>query len=137
MSINFKQLIFATLSAFLFLVVVNNLLFSIVFPEGPPDQYENMREKPLRFFHLVAFLVEAFLLAFIYPIGYRGGSPRVEGIRFGMYMGFVVSFPHFFHTYAMVNVDFYSAVLAIVWTVAIWGIAGILIALVYGRRSPS
>jgi hypothetical protein len=132
--LNIKKLLLATLVAFICLIIVNTLLFPLVFPEGSSAQYESTRDKPLYLFDLIAFIVMAFLLAYIYPIGYRGGRPRVEGLHFGMYMGLLVSLPHTFHVYATVDYDFYMAALAIIWTIVIWGATGIAIALVYGRR---
>jgi hypothetical protein len=129
-----KKLFLSTIAASIFLILINTVLFPLVFPDGPAQFYANAREKPLFLFNLLAYIATAFLLAYIYPIGYRGGSPRVEGIRFGMYMGLLVSLPHTFHIYAMVDYAFYSAALVIAWTIVVWGATGIVIALVHGDR---
>jgi hypothetical protein len=129
-----KKLFLSTIAASIFLILINTVLFPLVFPDGPAQFYANAREKPLFLFNLLAYIATAFLLAYIYPIGYRGGSPRVEGIRFGMYMGLLVSLPHTFHVYATVDYAFYSAALVIAWTIVVWGAVGIVIALVHGSR---
>ena len=36
---------------------------------------------------IVADLVRGYVLAFIYPFGYKGGAPWMEGLRFGVLLG--------------------------------------------------
>jgi len=43
---------------------------------------------------LVAYLILAFLMSYMYPRGYKGGRPAWEGLRFGMIIGILWVFPH-------------------------------------------
>lgn len=130
---NIPSYVLAALVALVFLVVVNAVFFPIVFPEGTPEIYRYEREKPLSTFHLLAVLVTAALMAYIFPIGYRGGKPWAEGLRFGMLMGVLVSLPMNLHVYAMTKTAFAGLLTTVLWTVITWGIAGGLIGAVFGK----
>ena len=78
-----KRLIVATLCSFAFLLVVNAVLFPVFFPEGPPERYLESRPAPLLLYNVLAFLITAFLMAYLYPLVYRGGAGWKAGLRVG------------------------------------------------------
>ena len=41
----------------------------------------------------LAEAIRALVLAFIYPFGYKGGAPAMEGVRFGILMGLFSAMP--------------------------------------------
>ena len=41
----------------------------------------------------LGFLVLALLMALVYPKGYKGGSPKLEGLRFGVIVGLIAESP--------------------------------------------
>lgn len=129
-----KRFLLATLGSFLFLLVVNALLFPVFFPNGPPEQYVDSRPAPLVSYHLLAFLITAFLMAYLYPLVYRGGSTWKAGLRVGVIMGLFVSLPENLHVYALTNVSFIKLLFPAVWVTVIWGLAGVVIGLVYGPQ---
>ena len=130
---NLKKLLLATAGAFVFLLVINALLFPVFFPDGPPMHYENTRPVPLFQFHLLAFLITAFLMSYLYPLVYRGGSVWKEGLKVGVIMGMFVSLPDTLHVYALVEVPLLVQLFPALWVCVIWGAAGIVIGLIYGR----
>jgi hypothetical protein len=123
----------AASAAMAFLLAVNVLLYPVVFPDGPPEYYLNVRVEPIAVYHLLALLVTSILLAYVFPIGYRGKTPWAEGLRFGMLMGVLVSLPMSLHVYATTDTPFAGLLTAVLWTVITWGIAGGLIGAVYGN----
>ncbi len=127
-----KKLILATLASFVYLVVVNATLFPVFFPDGPPEHYANTRPSPLLMYSLMAFLITAFLMAYLYPLVYRGGRPWKEGLRVGIIMALFVSLPENLHVYALTHVSFVALLLPAIWVTVIWGIAGLVIGFVYG-----
>lgn len=127
-----KKLLLATLGSFLFLLVVNAALYPVFFPEGPPVQYVGSRTAPLLLYHLLAFLITAFLMSYLYPLVCRGGSSWKEGLRVGVIMALFVSLPENLHVYALTNVSFIKLLFPAVWVTVIWGLAGVVIGLVYG-----
>ncbi len=76
-----KKLLLSTGAAFVFLVVINALLFPVFFPEGPPEVYSNKRPMPLVQYHLLAFLITAFLMSYLYPLVYKGGRHGKKASR--------------------------------------------------------
>ena len=77
------KILIATLIAMAVLSLTNIVFFPMVFPEGLPGQLQSVRTVPLRSYQMAALLVAAFIMALIYPLGYRGNKPWVEGLRFG------------------------------------------------------
>ncbi len=95
--------------------------------------FKNTREVNLVQYHLLAMLANAILLATIYPSGYRGRSPIEEGARFGVLMALIVALPDALHKYAMINSPPADMFLPVAWSVLKYGVAGVAVALVYGR----
>jgi len=66
---------------------------------------------------------------------YRGGSPWKEGLQVGVIMALFVSLPENLHVYALTQVSFVKLLFPAIWVTVIWGLAGVVIGLIYGRRS--
>jgi hypothetical protein len=81
----------------------------------------------------VAYLVLGLLMAYMYPIGYKGGKPLFEGLRFGVLIGLVWVLPH---TLAMLGAhggSLWRVLINAAWHVIEQGIGGIIVGLIYGR----
>jgi hypothetical protein len=81
----------------------------------------------------LAYVVLAILMAYIYPFGYRGGKPAIEGLRFGLIIGLLWVFPH-----GLAMAGAHGDSLSYVFKNAAWhmieqGFGGIIIGLVYGK----
>jgi hypothetical protein len=126
-----KKLFLATLGSFAFLVVVNAALFPIFFPNGPPERYLGARPSPLIGYHLLALLITAFLMSYLYPLIYRGGAAWKEGLRVGVLMALFVSLPENLHVYALTNTSFVKLLFPALWVTVIWGLAGVAIGYIY------
>lgn len=111
---NLKEFSLAMVGSFLFLVVVNALLFPVVFPNGIPEHYQNARSSPLNQYHLLALFITALLMAYLYPIGHKGGAAWKEGLRFGLLLSVFVSLPNVLHVYARVNTSIAGQWLSVV-----------------------
>jgi hypothetical protein len=129
-----KKLLSATLGSFVFLLVINAVLFPVFFPDGPPERYFQARPSPLVAFHLLALLITAFLMSYLFPLINRGGAAWKEGLRVGVVMALFVSLPENLHVYAQADISFIKLLFPAVWVTVIWGLAGIVIGLIYGRR---
>ena len=46
-----------------------------------------MRREPLMHLGILSMLIQAFLMAFLYPRLRKAGSPAVDGLKFGLLMG--------------------------------------------------
>ncbi len=92
------------------------------------------REEPQLVFIFVALLILYFLMALIYPIGYKGGSPVKEGFRFGALIGLIWVLPISVVDHGLYNLPLTLVIVDSAWHVVQEGLGGIVIALVYGRH---
>lgn len=86
---------------------------------------------------LIAYLVLALIMAYIYPLGYKGGRPIVEGLRFGMLIGLLWVFPHELALAGAhgdsISYVFKNAALHVVEQ----GFGGIIVGFIYGRMASA
>ncbi len=81
----------------------------------------------------IAYLVLGLLMAYMYPLGYKGGKPWIEGMRFGILVGILWVFPH-----ELVMAGAHSGPLPYVFKNAAWhmveqGVGGIIVGLIYSK----
>ena len=131
---NWNRLAVAALIAFVVLLVLNMAVFPSLFGE-PVEQFVNERPSQQYLFTTLGLLTTSLLLALIYPRGYQGGFPLLEGFRFGALVGLLVSLPHAFFVYARAEVPFSDLLIPVAWNTASWGLTGVAVALVYGRSA--
>ena len=91
------------------------------------------REEPNYVFVFVGLLILYFLMALVYPIGYKGGSPVKEGFRFGAMIGLIWVLPISVVDHGLHNLPLTLVIVDSAWHVVQEGIGGIVIALVYGK----
>lgn len=129
-----NRLVLAVLAGFIVLMAVNTVFYPMVFPDGPPDKLWNQRTAPLVPLQVAATLITAALMAWMYPIGYRGKKPPwTEGLRFGLLLGAFLAVPMAMHTFARADIAPGLLLTPVLWTLVTFGITGIAIALVYGQ----
>jgi hypothetical protein len=95
-----------------------------------------MRKEPLMYLGVLSMIIQASVLSLLYPRFYRGGDPVKEGARFGFAMGlFLASFA------ALADAGKFDLGSPVAWilhegtvTLVQFTLAGILIALIYGRK---
>ncbi len=81
----------------------------------------------------LAYMVLGAMMSYIYPLGYKGGRPTLEGLRFGVVIGLLWVFPH---ELAMAGAHGDSILYVFknaAWHMIEQGVGGIIIGLVYGR----
>lgn len=127
----------AALAAMAFLLVVNVVLYPLVFPNGPPEIYRYERAEPQALYSLLAMLVTSVLFAYIFPIGYRGRTPWAEGLRFGMLMGVLNGLPWSLNVYSRTDTGFSGLLATVLWMVITYGVAGGLVGAAYGKTLRS
>lgn len=92
------------------------------------------RELPLWRITVLGYVVLALLMAYLYPKGYSGGDPLVEGLRFGAVMGVLATLPRSLILYGVEGS--HTGTLVIVdasWHIVEQSIGGLVIALLHGR----
>ncbi len=84
----------------------------------------------------VGYVLLASLMTYMFPLGYQGGKPAIEGLRFGLLIGLLWVTPH-----ALVRAGAHAGsdgssvsylLINGVWHLVEQGIGGIIIGLIFG-----
>ena len=95
-----------------------------------------MRDQPLMWSVALGYLVVGFIMAYMYPKGYEGGSPIAEGLKFGAIIGLLWWFPTQLVLYGAMSGASASVIFVDGgWHIIEEGIAGAALGLVYGRST--
>lgn len=128
-----RKLILATVLGLAVMMFLSGLWHGLAMRDFYATHSPTLREVPLLRIIGLGYLLLGVLMAVIYPKGYEGGSPWLEGVRFGMFMGLLFTLPRGLvlygsegcHTGLVVVVD-------AAWHLVEQGGGGIAIALVHG-----
>jgi len=131
--VKIQRFAIAAIVASVFFIFIDTWISPLVFPDGTAGLYLMPRAHPPAAPGIASFVITGLLLAYIFPIGYRGGKHFAEGLRFGMLLGVLASLPANLRLYAAADVRFDSLLTVILWTIITWGIAGAIIAAIYGE----
>jgi hypothetical protein len=82
---------------------------------------------------LVAYLILAVFMAYLYPLIYKGKNPVLDGLKFGMIIGLLWVFPHDLALAGAHNTSIIYVIKNSVWHMVEQGIGGIIIAFVYKK----
>ena len=129
-------LLASTLVTTVMLVVLNAVLFPLVFPMGLAEKFVNAREPQLMAYHLVGFVATGGLLSLI--VAFSDTTGAKDTLMLGAMLGFLVSLPEHLHLYAMTTAPATQQFLPVLWTVCTWslvvGAAGWVVA--RGHHDP-
>ncbi|HUJ74131.1 MAG TPA: hypothetical protein VL359_04700 [bacterium] len=81
-------------------------------------------------------VIRAALLASIYPVGYKGGAPWLEGLRYGLVMGLFSAAIASFYLSGLSDSSLWLGA-DVLFLMVQGGLAGVAIGLVYGRRKAA
>jgi uncharacterized membrane protein len=133
---NVKKWFLAGLVGFVVMFILSGLWYMLIMDAFYREQVGAlMREQYNFIFIVLGYLVMAFLMSYIYPIGYKGGSPAKEGLRFGVLIGLLVWLSSNLILYGAHNMTLSATLVDSGWHVVEEGIGGLVIALVYGTAS--
>ncbi len=133
---NVKKWFLAGLVGFVVMFILSGLWYMLIMDAFYREQVGAlMREQYNFIFIVLGYIVMAFLMSYIYPIGYKGGSPAKEGLRFGVLIGLLVWLSSNLILYGAHNMTFSATLVDSGWHVVEEGIGGLVIALVYGTAS--
>jgi len=133
---NVKKWFLAGLVGFVVMFVLSGLWYMLIMDAFYREQVGAlMREQYNFIFIVLGYLVMAFLMSYIYPIGYKGDSPAKEGLRFGVLIGLLVWLSSNLILYGAHNITLSATLVDSGWHVVEEGIGGLVIALVYGTAS--
>ncbi len=96
------------------------------------------RSEPIVPMIAVGYAVLAFMMAYIYPKGVEGGTPMMEGFKFGAMIGLIWVIPY---ALVMYGVEMTHSIKFVVvdglWHIVEQGIGGVIIAYMYGSSVTS
>ena len=128
---NIKKLVLATLAGGVTMWLLAGLWHTLLMAKFYAGETDATHEGTGIIF--LAYMVLSILMTYIYALGYKGGRPIVEGLRFGVVIGLLWVFPH-----GLAMAGAHGNSISYVFKNAAWhiveqGIGGIIIGLVYGR----
>ena len=131
---NAKKCILALIVSFIVMFLLSGLWHMYIMGDFYMEQNPAAKSEVMLGFVILGYAVLALLMAYAYPLGYKGGSPVGEGLRFGILIGLLWLVPRSIVLYGVENTGT-GLVLIVdgVWHLAEQGIGGIIIGLIYGR----
>ncbi len=130
---NSKKLVFAWLAGFVAMFLLSGLWYMVLMSDYYATQFADVsRAEPLFIWIVLGYLVGSFILAYIYPVGSKGGSPLKEGLRFGFFMGVLIAVPFMFIAYAINTIPLSGTIVDTIYQIVEKMIGGAVIGYVYG-----
>ena len=128
-----KKWFYATMAAFAIMFVLDYVWFQVIFKGYVESQMASTGNNvPM---HALGEWCMAALLAWIYPIGYKGGSAMQEGMKFGILMGLLYGLPNAIHMYASMTGPVSMLAFFTAHGVVLAMVGGMAVAWVHGKRA--
>ena len=137
-NVDVKKLAYATLAGFAVMFILSgiwyNALMGKYYDEAMKGVYKasTILEEPNMVFITLGILIYAFIMAYMFPIGYKGGSAVSEGLKFGAIIGVLITVPMTFIHMGLMSVSAGPALVDAIYQIVEKAIGGIVIAKVYG-----
>jgi hypothetical protein len=134
---NIKKLTIATLASFVTMFIIAGVTHVVIFKTwflNHPGMEANInRADPMMQYAIIAGLIVAFVMSYLYPKGVEGKSKIMQGLKFGIMVS-ILLFSCPLIQYAFTTTLSRSAILMDgVLHAAEQGLGGVVIALVYGN----
>ncbi len=130
------KLILSTIVGGIVLFILGWVFYVLIFGGFIAENYGKIMRSPDDYklwAVIVANFLEALFLAWIYPKGYKGGSPAKEGFMFGIDFGLLMSVPYMFYIWAQYPIKWQAALVDGLIMLVMTIITGLVIGLVYGK----
>ncbi len=135
---NVKKLVMSAIAGFIVMFIISGLWYLVLMKGYYNDQFADVNRPEFKMVWIViGYLVWAFLMAYIYPIGYKGGPPVKEGLKFGILIGLISVLPIGLVLYGAHTVPLTGTLVDAIYHVVEKGIGGIVIGVVYGNITES
>ena len=130
------KLILSAIIGGIVLFILGWIFYGLIFMDFMNEGYGKIMRDPNDFkiwAIAVANLLQAFFLAWIYPKGYKGGSPAKEGFMFGIDFGALIGAPYIFYMWASYPIKWQTALVDGIIVFVMTLITGLVIGLIYGK----
>ena len=130
---NVKRFLLAGIAGFVVMFVLGALWHALLMKGFYATHYgEVQREAENIPVIALGMLVLGLLMAYAYPIGYRGGLPVAEGARFGVLVGLILALVGGIIYYGAFKITLTGTAVDAVCHVIEQGVGGLVIGLIYG-----
>lgn len=132
-----KKFWVAFIAVFIAMVIINAIIHSLIL--GPTYQSDEMKHiwrtdmQAKMWIYYIVYLFTSFFFVLIFSKGYTGKG-IIEGVRYGIYIGFLMSVPMAYATYAMVPIPYSVAIQWFIYGLVQYIILGIIVAAIYGKQ---
>lgn len=130
-----KKMTMAWLGAFVVMFMLSFVWHVPLMGEFNAENYSevNLSEEEFSFALIAAgYLVLTFLMSYIFPLGFKGGSAVTEGMRFGVLLGMTRALPIALILAGAYKMPLSANLVEAVYTIVESAIGGIVIAKIYG-----
>ena len=134
------RLIISTIVVGIVLFMLGGLFFSLLFADYFKLHFGSMMrgENDLKLWAFaVGSLVRALFLYIIYSKGYKGGSPFMEGLRFGILIGLLFAVPYVFFEWGSTPVHYQPVVVEGVLQMVMLAVGGVLTGIIHGKKAAA
>ena len=134
---NIKKLLMAGLASAVVMFLLGGGWHMALMGDFYTNHSTSVAKDPANIIYIVAgYFVLGFIMSYIYPQGYKGGTPWMEGLKFGLIIGIIWVLPHGLILYAVIESSDRTLMgVDTAWHLVEQGIGGIVIAMIYGRGS--
>jgi hypothetical protein len=131
-----KKILTGCLVVFVLMEVLDFVIHGVILADAyratqgvwRPDMMEKM------WIFYIVNLVVAFFVSFIFSKGYEGKG-IMEGVRYGFYIGVMLSMGMAWGTYAMISIPWQLSIHWFMYGVIEYILIGIALALIFGKKS--
>lgn len=135
---NTKKMLYAWLAGAAGMLILGILWHTVIMGDFYDTHLAAVaRDVPKMPFVIFGYLVLALLMAYMFPLGYKGGSAITEGLRFGILIGLLWVLPLQLVFHGLLNIGLTGSLVDAGWHVVEQGVGGIIIAMVYGEGAVS
>ena len=131
-----KKFSMAVVSGFFAMYILGSLWHAVLMHNFYEKYgWDSMLTEPNLVFIILGVLILAVLMAYMYPLGYKGGSPLKEGLRFGVVIGLLWILPYNVIMIGVVGTSKTLVVVDALWHIVEQGVGGIVIGYIYRSKS--
>ena len=127
-----KKMLFAIIGGFVAMFALSGLWHMLIMADFyEANSSSTAFAEPKMQFIVLGYLILALIMAYIYPLGYKGGSSVTEGLKFGLIIGLLWILPIGVVLYGVMESSGTLLVVDAIWHIVEQGIGGVVVGLVY------
>ncbi len=132
-----SKLILAAVAAFVVMFSLSGLWHQVLLGDYyVAESAAVARPEPDLAIIALGYAILALLMAWVYPIGYKGGSAITEGARFGAVIGLLWILPWSVIISGIWQIELTIVLVDSAWHIIEQGLGGVAVAMAYGRQPP-